>query len=233
MKTFAHILALVALIGFFIPAPVSAAGNEEMTYEQYLQELATHKKREEDAKARITQLEGEIAGLKTAIADTKATTMATWGKMLAWVGITQEQYDAFVTNLEGFTTRVRGFETQFQGAFKEWKAALESANKEYAGIKAQPTSLIPRLDPKMAAASDALNQSRTSLDAAMNAGKSSGSGDYTVRLIPERRDCLWRIAGYSEIYGDPFRWPEIYSANKQEIKDPDLIYPGQVFQIPR
>ena len=89
------------------------------------------------------------------------------------------------------------------------------------------------LDPKMAAASDALNQSRTSLDAAMNAGKSSGSGDYTVRLIPERRDCLWRIAGYSEIYGDPFRWPEIYSANKQEIKDPDLIYPGQVFQIPR
>lgn len=55
---------------------------------------------------------------------------------------------------------------------------------------------------------------------------------YTVRLIPERRDCLWRIAEYKFIYGDPWKWPIIYKANKDQIKDPDLIYPGQVFDIP-
>ena len=33
-------------------------------------------------------------------------------------------------------------------------------------------------------------------------------------------------------YGDGSRWPEIYEANRSEIVDPDLIYPGQVFAIP-
>ena len=48
-----------------------------------------------------------------------------------------------------------------------------------------------------------------------------------------RGECLWRIAGYPSIYSDPFLWPLIYSANRDKIKDPDLIFPGQVFAIPR
>ncbi len=55
---------------------------------------------------------------------------------------------------------------------------------------------------------------------------------YKVRLIPHRRDCLWRIAEYKFIYGNPWKWPIIYKANKDKIKDPDLIYPGQIFDIP-
>lgn len=55
---------------------------------------------------------------------------------------------------------------------------------------------------------------------------------YTVRLIPDKRDCLWRIAEYDFIYGDPFLWPRIWKTNKKEILNPDLIYPKQVFVIP-
>lgn len=55
---------------------------------------------------------------------------------------------------------------------------------------------------------------------------------YKVRLIPHRRDCLWRIAEYDFIYNNPWKWPIIYKANKSQIKDPDLIYPGQIFDIP-
>lgn len=55
---------------------------------------------------------------------------------------------------------------------------------------------------------------------------------YKVRLIPENRDCLWKISGYKFHYGNPRLWPAIYRANKAKIKNPDLIYPGQVFKIP-
>jgi len=48
-----------------------------------------------------------------------------------------------------------------------------------------------------------------------------------------RGECLWRIAGYSSLYSDPFLWPLIYSANRDQIKDPDLIFPGQVFEVPK
>lgn len=46
-------------------------------------------------------------------------------------------------------------------------------------------------------------------------------------------ECLWRIAAYPEVYGDAVKWPLIYRANKDKIKDPDLIYPNQVLEIPR
>jgi nucleoid-associated protein YgaU len=58
---------------------------------------------------------------------------------------------------------------------------------------------------------------------------------YVVRLIPERRDCLWRIAEYPFIYNNPLKWPVIYDANKKTFRDPsnpNLIFPGQKLQIP-
>ena len=42
-------------------------------------------------------------------------------------------------------------------------------------------------------------------------------------------DHLWGISGQS--YGNPYKWPLIYKANSDKIKDADLIYPGQVFDI--
>jgi nucleoid-associated protein YgaU len=44
---------------------------------------------------------------------------------------------------------------------------------------------------------------------------------------------LAKIAGYWEIYDNAREWPKIYEANKDKIKDPDLIYPDQVLTIPR
>ena len=58
---------------------------------------------------------------------------------------------------------------------------------------------------------------------------------YIVRLIPERRDCLWRIAEYPFIYNNPLKWPVLYEANKKTFRDPsnpDLIFPDQVLNIP-
>jgi nucleoid-associated protein YgaU len=52
---------------------------------------------------------------------------------------------------------------------------------------------------------------------------------YTVR----KGDTLWWIAKYKDIYYDPLLWPIIYEANKEIIKDPKLIYPGQELGIPR
>jgi nucleoid-associated protein YgaU len=49
---------------------------------------------------------------------------------------------------------------------------------------------------------------------------------YTVR----KGDSLSKIA--KREYGDAQQWHKIFEANRDTIKDPDLIYPGQVFRIP-
>jgi nucleoid-associated protein YgaU len=42
---------------------------------------------------------------------------------------------------------------------------------------------------------------------------------------------LWALS--QNYYGDPTRYPVIYEANKWEIHNPNLIYPGQVFVVPK
>ena len=46
-------------------------------------------------------------------------------------------------------------------------------------------------------------------------------------------DNLWGIACKEEVYNVPEKWPLIYKANLEQIEDADLIYPGQVLDIPR
>ena len=45
-------------------------------------------------------------------------------------------------------------------------------------------------------------------------------------------DSLWKIAGREEVFGDCFKWSELFYANKDKITNPNVIYPGQVLQIP-
>ncbi len=46
-------------------------------------------------------------------------------------------------------------------------------------------------------------------------------------------DNLWNIAGQNSVDGNPYQWPLIYKANSGQIKDADLIYAGQSFDIPQ
>ena len=57
-----------------------------------------------------------------------------------------------------------------------------------------------------------------------------GTGE-TRRLVVVRGDNLWNIARAQ--YGHGMHHTLIYGANKDQIRNPDLIYPGQVFSLPK
>ena len=52
---------------------------------------------------------------------------------------------------------------------------------------------------------------------------------YTVR----RGETLPQIAARNEIFNDSSLWPLIYRANRDQIRDPRQLWPGQVLKIPR
>jgi len=87
---------------------------------------------------------------------------------------------------------------------------------------------------------DSIQASRNVISALQSVRAVSPSDDvkpryYIVRLIPERRDCFWRIAEYEFIYDDPWQWRRIHEANRDKIPEPDnpdLIEPGTVLYIP-
>ena len=93
-----------------------------------------------------------------------------------------------------------------------------------ASVSAQATSKLPdSAAPRLAAAGTTVLPD-------------SGSPSSTV-VVPKittttvsRGDSLWRLSQVS--YGAGTRYAVIYKANREQIRNPNLIYPGQVFVVP-
>ena len=122
--------------------------------------------------------------------------------------------DIFNTNikvaLEEYTitdTTEEGFDTKVKIKLKQYK--------EYSTKKVQVT--IKQYKPP------AVTRTITTNNTA--AAKPSGQ-NYTVK----RGDCLWNIA--KRFYGNGAKYTTIYNANRSKIRNPNLIYPGQVLWIP-
>ncbi len=60
--------------------------------------------------------------------------------------------------------------------------------------------------------------------------KASDDKPAAQMVTVEKGDNLWKVS--ERVYGDGSKYMKIFEANKPMLKDPDLIYPGQVLRIP-
>ena len=89
--------------------------------------------------------------------------------------------------------------------------------------------------PSTDASADSDTSAESTDDSASDSSASSGStGPAPIsRYIVQSGDHLWGISGQAQVYGDSYQWPLLYKRNRDNIYDPDLIYPGQVLHIDR
>ena len=97
---------------------------------------------------------------------------------------------------------------------------------------AYPASAVAGLAPKSQIAAASATGKEVGSDAA-----SSPRNDGTNAVVPdlrtakvERGDSLWRISRV--MLGQGVRYTQIYDANTAQIRNPNLIYPGQVLVLP-
>ncbi len=64
-----------------------------------------------------------------------------------------------------------------------------------------------------------------------NSGAMAAAGGSMQKYEVVRGDNLWDISAKPSVYDNPYEWPLIYKNNSDQIKDADLIYPGQVLDI--
>lgn len=75
----------------------------------------------------------------------------------------------------------------------------------------------------------AQEQAATKLEATTKEPIAPQTSAYTVR----RGESLPQIAARAEIYNDSSLWPLIYRANRDQIRNPKQLWPGQALKIPR
>ena len=99
---------------------------------------------------------------------------------------------------------------------------------------AQPGVPASSATPAQAASGGAQPQAQRDMASSMPQGQVAGAGTVVIpninTAIVSRGDNLWRIS--QRVYGKGLRYTVIYGANQEQIRNPDLIYPGQVFVLP-
>lgn len=117
---------------------------------------------------------------------------------------------------------------QFLAEEKRQKAAVEAARAEEERLMIEAAEAEVRLRQQ-----DQLREVQMELAAAAakieTTTKEPPAASYTVR----RGETLPQIAARTEIYNDASLWPLIYRANRDQIRNPKQLWPGQVLKIPR
>jgi nucleoid-associated protein YgaU len=102
-----------------------------------------------------------------------------------------------------------------------------AANEMMSDIDAEIRGLQSRLDA-MRAANDPLAGEVAALERRLKE-----LGDLPRSYTVVKDDFLIKISSMQRIYGSEDHWRRIYRANRDKISDPNLIFPDQIFLIPR
>ncbi len=104
--------------------------------------------------------------------------------------------------------------------------ALDAAEPS-SGVAAQSRAEVPFKMPETAVAN------RSVPDQAAGSSLAPVPSDRGPRsaVVVSRGDSLWRIS--RDTYGTGMRYPLVLKANRDQIRNPELIYPGQTFILPK
>ncbi|HHE46212.1 MAG TPA: LysM peptidoglycan-binding domain-containing protein, partial [Bacteroidetes bacterium] len=178
--------------------------------------------REGSALEAIAQERAAIDDLHARIAEIEAQIKATWDEIYALLGATEADIKAFLEAIGKLENRVNQLARLSPDMLLDQTAELDGLGDEIKEMQSHPIALLS--EPR-----ERLSRLATRVEALKRSLPKPKHDIYHVL----RGDYLWKISGRAEIFNDPWKWMRIYSANRDEIKDPDLIYPDQALRIPR
>jgi len=206
MKLSKYLITVLSLLLFFSFNII--AQEEEMTEEEWEAEMTRLRAEKQSLEQEISSLRADIDNLNSQQAGMKSFEEC-MNELYALVGATKADVDNF-----------RKAISELDGKIKRKEGPKADRQTDLTALKMNKISALPEFFDKVH------NQMQRALDAWVEAPQEIM---YTV----VRGDCLWNIAKKDVHYSNGFAWPVIYKANRDQIKDPDLIYPDQMFKIPK
>jgi nucleoid-associated protein YgaU len=218
-KRFGFLLVCCAYALLALPAQGYAQTG--MTYDEYKIKLAEYTSRQADAKKALLEcqtageeLSKEIEGLDTQIATLKTS-------VYELVGSDESGVNDFLQELDRIEARLMGIRGLADDALFDVRDEVDQIEARIKELKIDKRALLPAAKSKLASIDNLLEQVKARMPR-------KRIRQYSVL----KGDSLWRIAKKDDIYGDPYLWPRIYVENRDKIKDPDLIYPKWVLNVP-
>ena len=201
---------------------VFSYAQEEMTMEEYNTQLNDWESRKAAADSSIADVEEEIESLKGEIAAVDEEIEKEWDEIYALLGTDKAGVEEFRSLLNGVGSDLDGLDALSPEELFKRRKEIDQLEANLNELKQNNIALLSEMQSEI----DTLEGKIVALRAKM---PKAIYDEYTVI----RGDYLWKIAGKDDIYDDPYQWIRIYTYNKDQIKNPDLIYADQIFKIQR
>jgi len=192
---------------FLLSLSSFAQDDKEMTEDEWQAEMTRLTAKKQSLESEIQTLTSDIENLTT-VRNGLQDPEECIDELYALVGATRSDVDNF-----------RNAVNELDGKIKRKESPKADRQADLDALKMNKISALPEFFDKVH------NKMQQALDAWVDAPP-------VISYSVVRGDCLWNIAKKKEHYGNAFAWPVIYKANRDKIKNPDLIYPNQVFSIP-
>lgn len=218
-KLFIGGLALALLV----LASENAAAQEEkkMTREEYVAQMADLTGRDTKAAGQIEELNAQIEALNKQIADTDLANNDLNAQILSAVASSESDVKSFGKKLDGIIAQLEGLMSLAPEVLIQRRGEINDLAAQVEELKQSKIAALPEMADKLASIDKMLAQLKARVAQPVTI-------DYTVA----QGDNLWSIAQQERVYADPYMWPRLYRANKEQIQDPDLIYPDQMLAVP-
>ncbi len=223
MKAVAKTLFALTVLATLVLASVdNGLAQEKMTMDEYNAQLQEWASREKAANDEIARLDQEIASLRSQIADTDKQIADTWAEIYRTLGVTEADVDAYRQQLNDLENQLNALAALSPEELFKRRKELDDIEAKVNEMKQSPIYALSEMRDRVAGMEGKMAQLRARMPKGLY-------DEYTV----VRGDYLWKISGKPDIYGDPMQWMRIYSFNREQIKDPDLIYPDWILKIHR
>ncbi len=228
MKLFNSLLAVMLFFSF---VSLNAQDKVKMTVEDWERMMQSANTKDSSLMKEVSALQSDINKLRET--SSKIVVPNCDSDLLGIVGATSADVDNFrkaVNELDGKIRRKEMPKADRQNDLDALKMNRIAALPEFFN------KIFSQMQNSLDAWSEESSYTKgTSASSPAQAGTviqpgTPGANDYSYTVV--KGDCLWFIAKKKEHYGSGFAWPKIYQANKEQIKDPNLIYPKQAFKIP-
>jgi nucleoid-associated protein YgaU len=217
--------ALVMIVAVVLTLSVGVATAQEMTKEQWQQEMNKLTQTRNDLQAKLKALDASISSLTSESNKLDGDLQTSLDALYALVGSDREKADAYRSELDAPEAKaadlMRLSDADLMARSSE-VTDLDSKIKELWGNK---LSLIPEFWDRLTALDTKVKSLKETLTKQVKV--------YTVGTWSKDRDCLWNISKKPDIYDNAWLWPRIWQGNRDQIKDPDIIHTGQMLKIPQ
>tara|TARA_Y100000588_G_scaffold393423_2_gene509359 strand:+ start:4894 stop:5733 length:840 start_codon:yes stop_codon:yes gene_type:complete len=211
---------LCAVIACFALS-TAADAQQGMTYDEYKIKMAEYDKRTSEARLALAECKkmGETVG--TEITALEKDVAAVNEEIYEVLGTDQSSIDGFLAELDRIEARLMGLLNLSDEALFDKRDEVNSMEDRSEKMKKDILANLPDAQTKFRNIDQLLER----INARMPRKRVK---PYTVA----RGDNLWNIAKKPSIYNDAYLWPRIYMENRGKIKNPDLIYPSWVLNMP-